>query len=247
MSSHTDNLPPYQEKQPLIEVGAPVASPAAGRIAGSVQTCSIRDNQVDYLKIDRVSATSYDICLTVDPTPLYRIQLVSEFSKVGNIQIFSLSDITLPPIAAARLSANPKSKTEPIATICTSSPSEPDALWRPMARKSGTFSIHEYLSDIPIVTVPGLPATPHRFLWMSRHLSEPYYKLEWEGPLPMIPASMSNDSKRGAEYVFATIARKTADGGANLVEIRRGGGLEFELTVILQLFVILHFAQVELI
>lgn len=246
MSSNTDNLPPYQEKQPFNETTVPVASPPAGRIAGSIQTCSIRDNQVDYLKIVRNSATSYDICLTIDPTPLYRIQLVSSFSIVGNIQIFSLSDTTT-PIAAARLSTNPKSKSEPIATICTSSPAVPDALWRPMARKTGTFSIHEHQSEIPIVTVPGLPATPHRFLWMSRHLSEPYYRLEWDGPLPMTPSSMSGDSKRGNEYVFATVVKKSTEGEANLVEIRRGGGLEFELSVILQLFVILHFSQVELI
>jgi hypothetical protein len=58
---------------------------------------------------------------------------------------------------------------------------------------------------------------------------------------------MSGDSKRGDEHVFATVVRKSTEGEANLVEIRRGGGLEFELTVILQLFVILHFSQVELI
>ena len=52
--------------------------------------------------------------------------------------------------------------------------------------------------------------------------------------------------QRGSEYVFATIARKTAEGGENLVEIRRGGGLDFELSVILELFVILHFKKKQL-
>lgn len=52
--------------------------------------------------------------------------------------------------------------------------------------------------------------------------------------------------QRGSEYVFATVARKTANRGDNLVEIRRGGGMDFELSVILELFVILHLRKEQL-
>lgn len=246
MSSNTANLPPYSEKHPSKETWAPSAPTTASRIAGTVQTCSIRDFQVDYLTIVRDSATSYHLSLTVDPTPLYRIELVSSSTKIGNIQIFPASDSTLPAIAAARLSANPKSKSEPSATICTSSPTQPDALWRPLTR-TGMFSVEDYQSAIPIITVPGRAATPHQFSWRAGSLSEPFYQLWWNGPLPLVPASMFMHDQRGSEYVFATMARKTADGGDNLVEIRRGGGMDFELSVILELFVILHFKKEQLI
>lgn len=53
--------------------------------------------------------------------------------------------------------------------------------------------------------------------------------------------------QRGSEYVFATIARKNDKGGENLIEIRRGGGLDFEMSVLLGLFVVLHFKKEQLI
>jgi hypothetical protein len=242
-SSNTANLPPYSEKHPSEETSAPSAS--ASRIASTVQTCSIRDFQVDYLTIVCDSATSYHISLTVDPTPLYRIELVSDSTKIGNIQIFPASNTTLPAVAAARLSANLKSKSEPPATICTSSPQLPDAHWRPLTRAGMVFK--EFQSSIPIVTIPGRAATPQHFQWQTGSITEPFYQLWWEGPLPLVPKSMFFSDQRGSEYVFATMARKTADGGENLVEIRRGGGLDFELSVILELFVILHFKKVQLI
>lgn len=246
MSSHTADLPPYSEKYPSKEASAPSAPTAASRIAGSVQTCSIRDNQVDYLTIVRDSPGRYHISLTVDPTPLYRIELVPPSTKVGNIQIFPASDSTLPAIAAARLSANHKDKSQPSATICTSSPTQPDALWRPVTR-TGMFSVEDYQTEIPIITVPGRAAKPHRFSWRAGPLSEPFYRLWWDGPLPLVPTAMFMPDQRGSEYVFATMARKAAGGEDNLVEIRRGGGMDFELSVILELFVILHFKNKHLI
>lgn len=245
MSSNTASLPPYSEseKQPSKEPSAPSAT--VSRIAGTVQTCSIRDFQVDYLTIVRDSPTRYHISLTIDPTPLYRIELVSESTKIGNIQIFPASDSTLPAVAAARLSVNPKSKSEPLATICTSSPHLPDAYWRPLSR-TGMFSVQDYTTSIPIITVPGRAAAPQQFSWQSYRLSEPFYQLRWDGPLSLVPSAMFMNDQRGSEYVFATMARKTADGGENLVEIRRGGGLDFELSVILELFVILYFKKEQL-
>ena len=247
LNATNSNLPPYSEKTSSSTPRSQTTDNSY-RIAGTVQTCSIRDFQVDYLTIVRESATSYSIALTVDPTPLYRIELVSSSTKVGDIQIFPASDSKLPAIAAARLSANPKSKSEPSATICTSSPHLPDALWRPLARVGGMFAVDDYQSAIPIVTVPGRTAAPHQFSWRVESLSEPFYQLLWDGPLPFVPSAMFMHDQRGSEYVFATLARKTSpEGGDNLVQIRRGGGLDFELSVILELFVILHLKNEQLI
>ncbi|TPX18662.1 uncharacterized protein E0L32_002519 [Thyridium curvatum] len=235
----------FMEKHHTSKETSEGASTTASRIAGNVQTCSIRDFQVDYLTIVRDSATSYHLALTVDPAPLYRIELVPASTKIGDIQIYSASDSTLPALAAARISANPKNKSEPLATICTSSPTQPDAVWRPLTR-AGTFSAVDYRSEMPIVTVPGRPATLHQFSWRTGGLSDPFCQVWWDGPLPLVPVSMFTQDQRGSEYVFATIARKTATAGDNLVEIRRGGGLEFELSVILGLFAILHFKKERL-
>ncbi|TVY78542.1 hypothetical protein LSUE1_G008906 [Lachnellula suecica] len=244
MSSNTANLPPYSEKHIPNEISAPDSQTTSNRIAGTIQTCSIRDFQVDYLTLVRDSATSYHISLTVDPTPLYRIELVSSSSKVGDIQIFPATDSA--PIAAARLSVNPKSKSEPLATMCTSSPHLPDAIWRPSLTRKSMFSSDEYQTSMPIITMPGRAATPRQFSWRTGSVAEPFYQLWWEGPLPFVPSSMFMADQRGSEYVFATLARKAVEGGENLVQIRRGGGLAFELSVILELFVILQSKKTQL-
>uniref|UniRef100_A0A8H7N1Z4 Uncharacterized protein n=1 Tax=Bionectria ochroleuca TaxID=29856 RepID=A0A8H7N1Z4_BIOOC len=222
MASNIDDLPPYQENQPVKENkerSASATSHIINRIAGSVQTGSIRDFQVDYLTIIRDSATSYHVSLTVDPTPLYYIKLISSVAQVGNIQIFSASDSTL-PLAAARLSADPKNKKEPLATICTCSPTQPDALWLPItAPKILSF---DYKTTLPIVIIPGRPAVPHLFKWYAAP-DEPKLELRWEGPLPMVLDLRYHENNFESQYMFATVVRKTADGEDNLLEIRRWG------------------------
>ena len=52
--------------------------------------------------------------------------------------------------------------------------------------------------------------------------------------------------QRGPEYCFATVARKGEGADENLVELRRGRGLDFELSVLLEVFVLLHFQKKEL-
>lgn len=246
MSSSTANLPPYSEKNPSKETSQLSNQSTTNRIANTVQTCSIRDCQVDYLTIVRTSPTSYHISLTVDPTPIYRIELVSDSTKIGNIQIFPAFDTTLPAVAAARLSANSKRKSEPVAKICTSSPHLPDALWRPLHR-TGMLSVDDYRTSIPIVTVPGRAPTPHQFSWKIDRPLELFYQLWWDGPLPLTSTLRFVDDQRGSEYVFATMAGKTVEGGENVIEIRRGGGLDFELSVLLELFAILHFKKEQLV
>lgn len=249
MLSNNAKLPPYSENPSFKEKSTLSAQITTNRVAGTVQTCSIKDFHFDYLTIVRDSSTSYHISLTVDPTPIYRIEFVSDSSKISDItdiQIFPAFDTTLPAVAAARLSANPKSKREPAASMCTSEPHLPEALWRPLSRAS-MLSVESYQSSIPIVMMPGIAPAPHQFSWRTGSLSEPFYQLWWDGPLPLVPASMFMHDQRGTEYVFATMTRKTAEGGVNLIEIRRGGGLEFELSVILELFVILHYQKKQLI
>lgn len=79
-------LPPYSEKPSALQE-EPVPSPQTtthARIAGNVQTCAIKDLQVDYLKIVRESVPSYSISLTVDLTPLYRVEFMEDRLKSLN-------------------------------------------------------------------------------------------------------------------------------------------------------------------
>ncbi|CAH0054090.1 unnamed protein product [Clonostachys solani] len=226
MSSSNDNLPPYQEKPFAQERASLVSYPS--RLAGTVQTCSIKDGQVDYFSIIRVSESTYHLFLTVDPTPLYRIELVLGPSKVGNIQIFSASDGTL--LAAARASADQKSKTLPVGMVCTSSPAEPNAPWRPITWEKSWLPLW-FDTHIPVVTVPGRPAKPQYFQWKIDEGKGA--KLRWEGEL-----YTNHINPAPIEYVFARLSIEP-DGGETLVEIRRGAGIDFELSVILEAFLLI--------
>ncbi|CAG9982785.1 unnamed protein product [Clonostachys byssicola] len=226
MSSTNDNLPPYQEKAFAQETTSSVAYPS--RLAGTIQTCSIKDGQVDYFSLIRVSDSTYHLSLTIDPTPLYRIELCLGSSKVGNIQIFSASDSTL--LAAARTSGDQKSKTLPIGMVCTSSPAEPNASWRPVAWGKSWLPLW-IDTHIPVVTIPGRPAKPQHFEWRVEEGKGA--DLKWEGKLPtnfINPAPI--------EYNFARVIIEP-DGGETLVEIRRGAGIDFELSVILEAFLLI--------
>lgn len=244
-------LPPYSDlptQQDTSSTSMQQIAGTASRIAGNVVTCSIRDGQVDYLKIVRESPTSFHICLTVDPTPLYRIKLASEktLSIAGDVQIFPANSPEAPPIAGARLLSLSKNKKDPVAMICTSGPSHPQAAWRPISRPAGSSTLETYLSSIPIVTVPGIAPTHHQFTWRTTY-PEPFYELWWqEGPLPFASQNGYFPESRDRAYVFATISRRAHAAGNNLIEIRRGGGFEFEMSVILGMFVCLHHAKKEL-
>ena len=242
--SNNAQLPPYLAYPPLEKevVHSPqTAIHAHTRVAGSVQTCSIKDVQSDYLKIVCESTTRYHVCLTVDPTPLYRIEFVAQSTEAGDIQIFSTLDPALPPIAAARLSLEPRSRRKPVATICTSKPYLPDSPWRPVTRACMLSYGEDYNSVIPIVKVPGTAPTPHQFSWRTS-LCDPFFELWWDGPFVHTPSCVYIKDERDSRYLLATVVRKQegTENIDNLIEIRRGGGLEFELSVILELFVILH-------
>ncbi|CAG9986608.1 unnamed protein product [Clonostachys byssicola] len=218
MSSSINTLPPYQEK--------PSSTNGINRLGGTIQTCSIKDGQIDYFSIIRVSETSYYLSLTVDPTPLYRIELILGPNKLGNIQIFSTSSSKL--LAAVRVSTDQKSKSQPIGTICTSSPSDPDAVWRPIALEKGFLAV-DYETHIPVVIVPGRAAKSQSFLWKIDEGKGG--RLCWERPLHNSINPTVNDLN------FATISIE--DDGETLVEMRRGGGIDFELSVILEAFLLM--------
>jgi hypothetical protein len=238
--SDTAKLPPYSEKAPSTETSTPTTPPSTDdRIGGAVYTCSIRDLQVDYLSITRTSPTSYNISLTIDPTPLYRVETAADPTKIGSIQIFSASNPDY-PVAAARIPSNPK-KNEPVATLCTSSPHLPNSQWEALTRSGGTFSVDDYAVLMPLVTIPGRTPTKYQFAWRTT-LPKPLYQLLWnQGPLPLTPSSANPDDQRGSDRTFAMVSK-----GESVIEMRRGGGLAFELSVVLGFFVILGLRKEQL-
>lgn len=231
-------LPPYSESLDSKERSALGSQSKATRIAGNVQTCSIKDLQSDYLKIVCESPTSYYICLTVDPTPIYTIKFVSD-SKVGDVQIFWASEPSQPPVAAARLSPPNTKRTEAVAMICCSEPHLPDAHWTALIR-STLFSMGEdYRMSIPVVTAPGLAPTPCQFGWRTG-MCDPLIELWWDSPLPYSVERLYSKNDRDSRYLFATGVRGTPEKPENLIEMRRGAGMEFEMTVVLGFLAILH-------
>ncbi|CAG9981902.1 unnamed protein product [Clonostachys byssicola] len=238
MSSNPDGLPPYQEKPSSTqEKTAPGAQSSRlaypSRLAGSIQSCSISDGYMDHFSITRVSDSTYHLSLTVDPTPIYRIELILGPTKVGNIQIFSASDTTLPALAAARASTEKRSKKVPVGTICTASPTEPDAHWRPVFCTDDGYTQFRYSSEIPVVKVPGRAHKPQTFEWVVD--DEEPTRLWWQGPLPFQPRLLHRAEPKSLPFLFAQVTFEP-DGGEHLVQIRRGAGIEFELSVILEAF-----------
>ncbi|KAK7228158.1 hypothetical protein V2G26_000328 [Clonostachys chloroleuca] len=238
MSSNADGLPPYQEKPSSTQETTASSAQSSrlaypSRLAGSIQTCSISDGYMDHFSITRVSDSTYYLSLTVDPTPIYRIELILGPTKVGNIQIFSASDTTLPALAAARASTEKRSKKVPVGTICTSSPTEPDSHWRPVFCTKDGYTWFQYSSEIPVVKVPGRAAKPQTFKWDIWD-GEPT-RLFWQGPLPLQTRPLHTSAPDSMPFPFAQV-KFEPDNGEHLVQIRRGGGIEFELSVILEAF-----------
>lgn len=213
--SSMSELPPYSESGP---------STTINRVAGHVNTVSIADLQNDYFKIVRTSTNDYIVALTVDPTPIYRVKTSAKPSDVDDILIFPASGDANIPVAAAKLAINPK-KSEPVAHICTASPHLPNASWRPLT-KTSLLSPHDYKCDIPLVTVPGQNPVLHPFNWRTSLSENQYYELWWFGQFDfMCHFAMCTPKPEGA-YPDP------------LIQIRRGGGLQFELSVILGMFTI---------
>jgi hypothetical protein len=231
-------LPPYSVDPPS-DSSTPTFPLANNRVAGDVQTCSIADLQHDYIRVSRESSTTYHISLTVNPTPIYRIELSTNPSDVGDVLVFPAFSSASLPVAAIRLAKNPK-KGEPLATICTLMPHAVNARWRPLVKASSLAYGEDYRSSMPIVIIPGLKPSVRSFTWRTT-MSAPYMEVWWEGPLPYMSPRQSNPVERDFRYIFASCMLKGLGGSnENIIQIRRGGGLEFELAVILEMFAILH-------
>ena len=231
--------PPYTVDPPS-EASIPSPLLTTDRVAGDVRTCSIADLQHDYIRISRDTSTSYHVNLTVDPTPRYRIHLSTDSSDVGDILIFPAFSSTTVPVAALRRVKDPK-RTDPLAWICTRMPQAANARWLPVTKAASLVYGEVYRSQVPIVTTPGLPKAVRSFVWRAPLLtpSAPYMEIWWEGPLPYM--SQRQSSHDDFRYIFATCMLKGVGGSKeNVIQIRRGGGLEFELTVILGMFAVLH-------
>jgi hypothetical protein len=233
-------LPPYSV-DPISHVSGPSPQVLHNRIAGDVRTCSIGDLQRDYYRIVRQSPNSYNLSLTVSPTPVYRIEFSNDPASIGDVLVFEASRPSPSlAVAAVRFTKNPQ-KTDPIASICTSSPHLPNSNWRTLHKTSTFSSVDDYRSSIPVVTIPGLLPTMRSFAWRTTSTS-PYFELWWDGPLPYQKTTRSaHPLERDFRHLFATcVPRATGLNHDNLIEIRRGGGLDFELTVVLEVFAILH-------
>lgn len=233
------SLPPYSAHGPA-EGSIRSAQVMADTIAGNVQTCSIKDRQHNYYKVVPDTSVSYYVCLTVDPTPIYRIEFSKDPSAVGDITIFPSSGTSSAPVAAARYGKNPK-KGDPVATICSSSPHLQEPLWLPLTKDRAITSMADYKSSIPIVAVPGMPPTHQAFGWHVLY-ARPNLELFWEGPLPLQSSRAHARAERDYNYPIATCLVGEA-GGDIIVEMTRGGGLQFELAVLLQMLVLLRPAK----
>ena len=237
-------LPPYSEAPPPVVPAEASAQTTNGRIAGAVLTCSIADMHHDYFKITRESATRYQLSLTVDPTPIYRVELTRDPTVVGDIVVLPVFS-SRGAVAAVKFANLKKSKTryEPVATVCAQEPCRPDMTWLPLVKASvlgPRKDCEMYRSSIPIVTVPGLKASIETFVWRFKP-SATYFEMSSEWPLPYEPGRTSNQTEGDSRLVFARVTLKSSGKTyPEVIEIRRGGGLEFELTVVLNAFTILH-------
>lgn len=250
-------LPPYSANPPRAapSIASSVASPPTSNegLAGGIKTTSIADMKYDYFLVTRESANRYILSLTIDRTPLYRIELPLDPAAIGSILVLPAFASDNVPVAAARIAKNPK-KFDAVASVCAREQDLGDAAdsesWRPLFKSAtvnhAKISYESYRSSLPIVTVPGLRASARAFLWRTTS-SATHFELSSEAlvvhePGRSFEAITSNKAyeERDIRLVFAKVTMKSSGQYPEVIEMRRGGGLEFELAVVLQLFAILH-------
>jgi hypothetical protein len=228
-SGMSEELPPYSPAPPPPVAAVPIKH---NRIAGTVYTCSIADQQHDYFWITRAGPLgNYHVSVTTaHTTPLYHIE-TSRAPDAPDIQLFATSNPL--PVAAARITRNP-SKSDPLATICTTPPHLAATVWRPLLPAARPDN---YMASIPIVTVPGLRGSVRAFAWRTTGRG---LELWWRSP--------THGAETAAEQpVFARCTfRGSTDYPENVIEVRRGGGLEFELGVVLGMAVVLQLTNRQL-
>lgn len=197
-----------------------------GSLAGSVQTISLSDMQHDYFRITRVTTTTYSISLTSDPTPLYRVEVDSHPSADPAIQVFDLFSPL--PVATARL--NPAVTTT---TTCTNNPAGDNPKWRPITLQA--YSI------LPLVVIPGMGTVERSVRWQHTTKYSTHLELWLREPLFGISAGGAPGTMPWRDMLLARYGVEGVGFSADRVlEVRRGGGIEFELGVVVQAFAILE-------
>jgi hypothetical protein len=239
-------------------------------MAGPVHTISIEDMQHDYFRISPDSSTSFEISLTVNPTPLYRVEMSEDPSANIEIQIFE-AFTSGPALATCRTSPkDPEStklkfsnmknikniknitriaKSPPVASVCTASPESPDAKWQALY-KSSALTWSYFSGRIPLVMVPGCGPVLRNFVWRIGQASnqaqlELWLKEELDDETATEGSSNPEGSNRA--HLFARYYGHGQKQGhakpfikKHILEVRRGGGIEFEFAVILEVLAILH-------
>jgi hypothetical protein len=224
---------------------APSPPPVKGSMAGSIQTCGIEDRQHDYFRITQDSPNHYQISLTVDPTPLYRVEISQDPSAVADIQLFTAFS-TNTAEAACRIT--PKSgkgyKSGPVATTCTFLPVSETAVWRPLSKSSSMTYRENYAGSLPLVMVPGCRPVWRNFSWrfgQDATNNEAAVELWLKDQLPYPPHESIDRGQLFAQY----FVRSTRLYEKGVLEIRRGGKLQFEFGVVVGMLAVLELAQRE--
>ncbi|OBT85758.1 hypothetical protein VE02_05812 [Pseudogymnoascus sp. 03VT05] len=210
-STSTSTVPPAAD--PPSYLPQPIIRPARRNLAGATQTVSLSDNQHDYFQATLTTPTTYTISLTTDPTPIYRVEIDPSPTTDPAIQLFDFDDPF--PLAAARM---PPFVTT-AASICTREPAGAGAIWHPL---------HEtHAALLPLEIVPGLPVVNRAVSWScARSTSD--LKCTLMGSL----FGWSGDGLVLARYGMVGPGFR-----ADMVfDILRGGGIEFELGVVVQAF-----------
>ncbi|OBT60424.1 hypothetical protein VE03_10284 [Pseudogymnoascus sp. 23342-1-I1] len=218
-STSTSTAPPeHEQPTPTYTPHPPIRLPKRN-MAGPIQTISLADKQHDYFQVTRTSPftltapTTYCMSLTTDPTPLYRIEVDPRPTADPAIQLFDPS--TPLPLAIARLA--PFVPT--VAAVCTRDPAGANPVWHPMGEASGMLCLEP---------VPGLPAVLRSVGWTYTKLTS-HLTCTLMGSL----FGIADDDTVLARYGMMGRGRFSAD---MVFEVLRGGGLEFELAVVMQVF-----------
>jgi hypothetical protein len=216
-------LPPYMPK---------AVKPS---MAGPIQTCSIQDMQHDYFRITENSPSNYEISLTTNPTPLYRITVSRNASATTEIQIFQAFS-SEPAVATCRIP--PKRTKGAIVTMCIAQLLPTSAPWLEMIISA--YSTRECYGLLPIVKIPGCKPVLMNFAWrFHQGFDKADLELWLESPLPYAPVEGHDYRQLFASYY----KRGTKHIEKNVLEIRRGGGLQFEYVTLLGIFAVLEMKQ----
>ncbi|KAF4627501.1 hypothetical protein G7Y89_g10649 [Cudoniella acicularis] len=229
------DLPPYSPAPAEPSISPPLRH----SMAGPIQTCSIEDRQHDYFRVLQTSPTDYQISLTVDLTaPLYRIEVSSDPEVANDIQLFKAFSSDL--VAACRISPKKGVKGPPPTAFFSLAPLAEGTKWHPLTKFSSMTTIGSYCCALPLVMVPGCPPVLRNFIWrLGKEMGEAEVELWLSDKTQYAPEGWD----RGQLFARYYGSKGTRFIGKCILEIRRGGGLEFELGVVVGVLAVLQLSQ----